>query len=247
MSSFQVPVLGPTDGFLLPFPDSLPQLFLRCFPFAFAFGLSPSNPLSFVRFSSGSGYSAFCSSFPSLPGSASHLLPQCPPWLSPPRFPLSLWPGLPCLPSRFLYSAFLFVSFRPSLIRFPQLFLRCFPYALAFGIFRFPSASFRPLQFCLRLLSLLLLPFRTSRLRLTVASPVRRFHSRFHGFPRSSRPGFPCLASGSRTRLAVCFLSSLPASLPQLFHRCFPSFPLSLLFRAFPPAFRSLSVASACF
>ena len=143
--------------------------------------------------------------------------------------------------------SFLFVSFRPSLIRFPQLFLRCFPYALAFGIFRFPSASFRPLQFYLRLLSLLLLPFRTSRLRLTVASPVRRFHSRFHGLPRSSRPSFPCLASGSRTRLPVCFLSSYPASLPQLFHRCFPSFPLSLLFRAFPPAFCSLSVASACF
>ena len=117
----------------------------------------------------------------------------------------------------------LFVSFRPSLIRFPQLFLRCFPYALAFGIFRFPSASFRPLLFRLRLLSLLLLPFRTSRLRLTVASPVRRFPSRFHGFPRSSRPGFPCLASGSRTRLAVCFLSSFLASLPQLFHECLPS------------------------
>ena len=141
----------------------------------------------------------------------------------------------------------LFVSFRPSLIRFPQLFLRCFPFALALGIFRFPSGSFRPLQFRFRLLSLLLLPFRTSRLHLTVASPVRRFHSRFHGSPRSSRPGFPCLASGSRTRLAVRFLSSHPASLPQLFHRCFPSFPLSLLFRAFPPAFRSLSFASACF
>ena len=69
--------------------------------------------------------------------------------------------------------SFLFVSFRPSLIRFPQLFLRCFPYALAFGIFRFPFASFRPLPFRFRLLSPLFLPFRTSRLRLTVASPVR--------------------------------------------------------------------------
>ena len=141
----------------------------------------------------------------------------------------------------------LFVSFRPSLIRFPQLFLRSFPYAFALGIFRFPSGFFRPLLFRFRLLSLLLLPFRSSRFRLTVASPVRRFHSRFHGLPRSSQPSFPCLASGSRTRLAVCFLSSLPASLPQLFHRCFPSFPLSLLFRAFLPAFRSLSFASACF
>ena len=46
--------------FLSPFPDSLPQLFLRCLPYAFAFGLSPFDLLSFVRFSSGSGYSAFC-------------------------------------------------------------------------------------------------------------------------------------------------------------------------------------------
>jgi len=53
--------------FLSPFPDSLPQLFLRCFPSALAFGLSPSNPLSFVRFSSGSGYSAFRLSFPFFP------------------------------------------------------------------------------------------------------------------------------------------------------------------------------------
>ena len=67
MPSFRVPVLGFADGFLSPFPDSLPQLFLRCFPYAFAFGLSPSNPLSFVRFSSGSGYSASVSSFPLFP------------------------------------------------------------------------------------------------------------------------------------------------------------------------------------
>ena len=140
--------------------------------------------------------------------------------------------------------SFLFVSFRPSLIRFPQLFLRCFPYDLALGIFRFPSASFRPLLFRLRLLSLLLLPFRTSRLRLTVASPVRRFHPRFHGLPRSSQPGFPCLASGSRTRLAVCFLSSLPASLPQLFHECLPSAFAFGLFPFLPVSFVPFSSGS---
>ena len=50
----------------------------------------------------------------------------------------------------------------------------------------------------------LFLPFHSSRLCLTAASPALRF------------------------------LSSYPASLPQLLHRCFPSFPLSLLFRAFP-------------
>ena len=52
--------------------------------------------------------------FPVLPRSC---FPGAPPWLSPPRFPLYPRPGFPCLPSRFLYSALLLVSFRPSLIR----------------------------------------------------------------------------------------------------------------------------------
>ena len=56
-------------------------------------------------------------------------------------------------------------------------------------------------------------------------------------------PSFPVL----RTRLPVRFLSSFPVSLPQPFHRCFPSFPLSLLFRAFrllSAFFRPLLLAS---
>ena len=46
---------------------------------------------------------------------------------------------------------------------------------------------------------------------------------------------FPVL----RTRLPVRFLSSFPVSLPQPFHRCFPSFPLPLV--------RFSSGLSACF
>ena len=42
-----------------------------------------------------------------------------------------------------------------------------------------------------------------------------------------------------RTRLPVRFLSSFPVSLPQPFHRCFPSYPLSLV--------RFSSGLSACF
>ena len=118
----------------------------------------------------------------------------------------------------------LFVSFRPSLIRFPQLFLRCSPCALAFGIFRFPSASFRPLLFRLRLLSPLLLPFCPLDLRLTVGFPSRlRFLSSpsllpfIHGwFPVRFLPVL-------LTQLSVRFLSSFLASLPQLFHECLPS------------------------
>ena len=101
----------------------------------------------------------------------------------------------------------------------PQLFLRCLLPACAFRIFRFPSASFRPLLFHFRLLSSLFLPFRPSRFCLTVAFTMPRFRSRFLAFPILS-----CLIShtffpGSRTRLPVGFLSSFPASLPQLFHR----------------------------
>jgi len=119
--------------FLSPFPDSLPQPLLRCFPLAFAFGLSPSNPLSFVRFSSGSGYSASVSSFP--------------------LFPVSPLSGFSGAPFRFRFQAFPFLSglisraflpgsrtrlsvcfLSPFPDSLPQLFLRCFPSALAFGL-----------------------------------------------------------------------------------------------------------------
>ena len=117
MPSFRVPVLGFADGFLSPFPDSLPQLFLRCLPYALAFGLSPSDPLSFVRFSSGSGYSAFCVSFPTFPVLPHSSFPGAPsplslPWLSPfflTRFPVFSFP-VPVLGS-------LSVSFHPSRFR----------------------------------------------------------------------------------------------------------------------------------
>ena len=117
MSSFQVSVLSPTVRFFSLLPASLPQLFHRCLPSAFASGifhfrLAFFRPLVF-RFQ----LLSLCSSFPSLPGSASQLLPQCPSPLSLPRFPLSLQPNFSCFPSRFLYLASLFVSFHSSLLR----------------------------------------------------------------------------------------------------------------------------------
>ena len=114
MPSFQVPVLGFAVCFLSPFPDSLPQPFLRCLPYALAFGLFPSAPLSFVRFASGSGYSASVSSFSFLPRSASQWLFGCS--LSafrPPGFSTSAPPGFPCFAFASSYSAFCLFPFIP--------------------------------------------------------------------------------------------------------------------------------------
>ena len=123
----------------------------------------------------------------------------------------------------------LFVSFRPSSLRFPQLFHECFPSAFAFGLFRFPSGSFRPLLLRLRLLSLCfflsVLPvFASQWLPRCCLSAFASLLSPFlpGWFPIRSLPVL-------RTRLSVCFLSSFPVSLPQPFHRCFPSFPLPLV------------------
>ena len=88
-----------------------------------------------------------------------------------PGFPRSLLPDFSCIPSRFLYLALLFVSFRPSSLRSHSCSTSAY-LRFRFGLFPFFSASFRPLLFRFRLLSLLFLPFRSSRLRLTVASSV---------------------------------------------------------------------------
>ena len=144
MSSFPVLRTRLPVCFLSPFPDSLPQLFLRCLPSALAFGLSPSDPLPFVRFSSGSGYSASVLPFLLFPASPH----SCFSGAAPPPFgflalPLPFHPvsraSLP-FPSTQLSVCFL-SSFPASL---PQLFHRCFPPALAFGLspyFRFLSSA----------------------------------------------------------------------------------------------------------
>ena len=89
--------------------------------------------------------------------------------------------------------SFLLVSFRSSLLRFPQPFHRCFPFAFAFGLFRFPSGFFRPLLFRLQLLSLLFLPFPSSWPCLSVAFPVLRFFLSAYPFSAFSSAWFPML------------------------------------------------------
>ena len=163
--------------------------------------------------------------FPFLPVSASQRLLQCDPsafasWFSP-FFPA--WFPVLSFPVPVLSFAVCFLL--PFLASLPQLFHECLPslpvpfVPFFSGIFRSASASFRPLLLSFRLLSLLFLPFRSSRFCLSVASPVPPLRFRFLAFPVLSNLISHAFFPGSRTWLSVGFLSSFPASLPQLFHR----------------------------
>ena len=190
-------------------------------PIAASASLSDPRCFRFLSVASvlGSDYSASVSSFPcflspphsgflSAPLSLSILRfsPFFPAWFPVHSFPVPVLSDPVCFLSPFLASL-------------PQLFHECLPSAFASCIFRSASASFRPLLLSFRLLGLLFLPFRSSRFCLTVASTVPPLRFRFLAFPVHS-----CLIShaffpGFRTWLSVGFLSSCPASLPQLFHR----------------------------
>ena len=183
--------------FFSPFPDSLPQLFLRCLPHAFAFGLFPSDPLSFVRFSSGSGYSAsglpFQSSRPCLtvafPVPDSALASSVSPFFLT-RFPVFSFP-VPVL-------GFLFVSFHPSRFRSHS---RSTGASLMLSLSGFPlsSAFFRPLPFGSDYSA-----FR-SFFSLLPVLPCRRFLRCFFPLPSSL---FPCLSSDSGTQLPAFLFSN---------------------------------------
>ena len=118
MLSFLLLVLSSTVCFLSSFPDSLPQPFLRCLLLAFAFHIFrfPSaffRPLPFhFRLLSSLFLPFLFFLFP--PHIASSVLVFRFRFL---RFPRSSLPDFSCILSRFLYSAFLMVSFRSSLLR----------------------------------------------------------------------------------------------------------------------------------
>ena len=190
---------------------------------AFTASFPLSDPLCFGILSSasvlGSDYSASVLLFLLFPipphsGFLGAPSPLSLPWLStfsPTWFPMSSFRLL------VLSSTVRFLSPFPDSL--PQLFLRCLPSDLSFGIFHFRSASFRPLLFRFRLLSLLCFLSFSSRFHLSAASPVPASAlassvSTFSPtwFPMSSFR-LPVLGS------TVGFLSFYPASLPQPFHR----------------------------
>ena len=110
-----------------------------------------------------------------------------------------------------------------------------------FRSFHFRSASFRPLLFRFRLLGLLFLPFLFfPALPHSCSSGAASLPFGFLAFPLPLRPVSRASLPILRTQLPVRFFSSFPASLPQLFHRCFPS----TLTSGLSPHFRFLSSTS---
>ena len=137
------------------------------------------------------------------------------------------------LPVRFL---------SPFLASLPQLFHECLPHPLGFGLFRFRSAHFRSLLFRLRLLSFPVLPFRSSRCRLTAAFPVPPAPLSLPWLSADHPPGFPCFPSASRTWLLCRFPFVLPSSAPAA-----ASLVLAFLRFLASPSFRPFPFPSAFF
>ena len=189
-----------------PFHDlsSFPFRFLTSAVLAFfrppQFWILTTQPLFFFSFSSRCRLTvAFPVPALALAFSVSSLSPA---WFPVPSFQIPV-----------LSFAVRFLSLFPDSL--PQPFLRCLP-SVPLSLVRFPSglfhfqlASFRPLAFRFQLLSL------CPSFPLFPASPHSGFSGapfrfRFFGFPRSSRPGFPCLLS----RFSYSAFCLFPFALP---------------------------------
>ena len=127
----------------------------------------------------------------------------------------------------------------PFLASLPQLFHECLPCAFAFGLFRFPSGSFRPLLFRLRLLGFLFFRSLLPGLASSVASPVPRLFLSASPLPTFSSAWFPMLLFRLPV-LGFLFVSFHPSRLRS--HSC--STGASLLFRFLASA--SFPGFSAC-
>ena len=245
MPSFQVPVLGFAVRFLSLFPASLPQPFHRCLPSVFTSGIFHFRPASFrplaFRFQLLSLLLLPFLLFPVPPRSG---FPSARFHFRFLGFPFLPRPDFSCLPSRFLYSALLMVSFHPSLIHsrscssgaYLMLSLSVFSASVPLSFDRFSSASGY-------LASVSSFPL-SSRLCLTVASSVRPLRFRFPGFPRSLRPGLPCLPPRLLV-LGSLFVSFRPSRLRS--HSCSTGASLLLSLSGFPLTsafFRPLQLGS---
>ena len=209
---------------------SFPLSDLRCFRF-----LSSASVLD-------SDYSASALPFLFFPVLPHSCFPGAPSPLSLPRFPPSLRPGFPCLPSGFLYSASLLVSFCPSLIHshscssgaYLVLSLSVFPLPLRFlSSASLPVPATQPL-----FLPFLFLPVSASQWLIRCCLSAFRLPC----FSPSAPPGFPCFASAS-SYSACLFVSFHPTRFRS--HSRFPgaSLPFRFLSSASLPGFSLASLS----
>lgn len=211
MLSFPVLSTRLSVCFLSPFLASLPQLFHECLPCAFAFGLFPFLPVSFVPFCSGSDYSAFLFFRSFLPGSALQLLSRC----CPLRFRFAGFP-LPFRPVSRASLPIIVLGFSAGFLSsfpvpLPQPLSWCLPSSgslrpLLFGLF--PSDSL-PFVRSSSVLTTQLLPFLfpSSRSPLAVVPSVFSVPLLLPGSPLPSRL-FPC--ASFRFRYSAFCSSFLP-------------------------------------
>lgn len=237
MLSFPVLSTRLSVCFLSPFLASLPQLFHECLPCAFAFGLFPFHPVSFVPFCSGSDYSAFLFFRSVLPGSALQLPSRC----CPLRFRFAGFP-LPFRPVSRASLPIIVLGFSAGFLSsfpvpLPQPLSWCLPSSgslrpLLFGLF--PSDSL-PFVCSSSVLTTQLLPFLfpSSRSPLAVVPSVFSVPFLLPGF---SLPVTPVsMRFVSALVLSFLFFFSPASVLPR---RWLPrSRPLAFRFSGFPLAF----------
>ena len=225
MHPFTVLVFGSTVCFFSSFPDSLPQLFLRC--------LLPTNVVHIFRFTSVFFrpllFNFRLLSLLFLPfrstAFASQRLSQHSYLLSLLRFPRYLLPDSSCIPSRFSYSAFwwfpfILPCFAPAAV--PQV----IPFDCSLGLMH-DFRNFHHFRFSTQLLSLCF--FRSDYwFSLTVAYSVY-----VSAFAFTHSPFFP--AWFLMHSFLVFILGSLFVSFrPSLFHSHSCSTSACLLIRPFP-------------
>ena len=136
------------------------------------------------------------------------------------RFSPSVTPDFPCVSSGSAYSAFLYCFLSSFPASLPQPFSRCSSLAFTQDVSPWLPLSFVRFRFRFLTTQLLLLLFLFSTVSASqLALPVSQFRSRFPVFLLSSSLVSRAFRPILSTQLSVCFLSSFPASLPQLFHR----------------------------
>ena len=235
-----------------PFPFVLPCFAPAAVPQVIPFRIPPPGPVPDFRSSSASfrplpsrfrfsiSLLSLCFFLSVIPASASQWLPQFPIPLSLPRFPPSVPPGFPSAPSGFPYSAS--CSFPFALPRFaPTAVPRVLTFRFRPRSFPLPDHFLSSAPVPLPATQPPVLPFPSSRFRLSGASPVPRLYLSASPLSAFSSARFPVLPFRLLV-LGFLFVSFRPSRLRS--HSCSTGASLTLSLSGFPFPLRFLSSAS---